>query len=717
MTSKRSFIDMMKEDIKRRLWPIALSLTGFFFALPVLALIKLEDHLDSLNQGWDTLISLQLSFTNYTLGPGNVFAIAGLMIMAVLNGIHGMKYLHSRQEADFYGGIPVLRATKFNAAFVNGILIAVIPYFLMDVLAAIIGASKGFVTGAGFLFAFETMLFEIVGFILIYTVIVLAAVLTGHNAVTVAGAGVLSFVLLSYALLIEGYKSTFFITLYQNNLDYTTYLSPFTLFARMLLTDVPAQSRYGYEYNVVFPQAHTGYHMENVIIALVSIVISILIYVICLKLIKIRPAESAGKSMAFDKTKPVIKIIIMIPVAMTFGAFFPSITNGNSTYGWLVFGLIVGLILAHAAIEIIYEFDFKACIKHIPSGIIAAVITAAIVSFFVFDLSGYDTKLPERGRVESAAVYLSGIENSMYGKDYIYYGYDPYNGSDSDICMKNMLLTDLDDVYALAQAGCSYAEKYRWRGTAPSEDTENLSGYTEINVTMRTTSGSDFKRTYHIDTSDSKVFEALSHIYDTEEYKKNTYDILGVLDKMREDSVDIIRYETAGHTETASKVTDADIDRLLEAMAKETRSLTLDYLSEEAPVGHIEFEVKREKAEDGYPYYDTERSIGYVYPSFKDTLSVLEELGMNIKDKADPKDVDYIMVYSYDEETDGQTEERIDDRAEIEKLVPDLVDQDYASVNFAVFDVNYDPSYELHFKGSARDEYEGSNIEYCLLKK
>ena len=35
MTSKNLFFNLMKEDLKRRLWAVALTFLTFFFALPV----------------------------------------------------------------------------------------------------------------------------------------------------------------------------------------------------------------------------------------------------------------------------------------------------------------------------------------------------------------------------------------------------------------------------------------------------------------------------------------------------------------------------------------------------------------------------------------------------------------------------------------------------------------------------------------------------------
>ena len=664
--------------------------------------------MNSLTQGWDTLPSLQASFVQWTLGPNNSVAIAGIMIMASLNAIHGMKYLHNRQEADFYGSIPVLRTQKFSAAFLNGILLGIIPYILMQLLAALIGASKGFVTAAGFAFAMQTMLLEIVGYILIYSVIVLAAILTGHTAVTVAGGLVLSFGLLAYMTLIDGYKSMFYITMYyEGRMDYRFNFSPFTALLKMLWIPDGARALAPY-----------SYHIYNVISAAVCLLISAAVFVISLRLIVIRPAEAAGRSMAFEKTKPFFKVFIMIPVVMAFGAFFPSLTDSGRTYGWLIFGIIVGIILAHSAIEIIYEFDFKACLKHIPSGIVGAVISAVIISFFVFDFSGYDTKLPDKDRIESSAVFIPGIENTMYSRTYYSGDYDyMYNMSDSDIVMRDMKLENTDDVYTIAQAGCDYAREYRMHGQGPAEDydSESTTNYIQVMVTLRKASGKSFIRSYYVDKDDSEVYAALSRIYDTDEFKDNTYDVLAKDDRMHTGRLDYIQYETSGSTETASDVSDAGADRLLDAMAKETRALTLDQLKEEAPVGYLSFELKSDTPYDT-SWIPNDRPVGYVYPSFKETLSILQEYGIATHDKLEPNDINFIVAIRYDDDG-NDISERIENRDEISDLVPELVLQDYSSTNYAFFEADYDVTYEIHFRQRrADDEYAGDSLIYCVKK-
>lgn len=691
MTSKRSFINTLKEDLKRRIWPLALSIVGFFFALPVLALIKVQDHLSSYEALRDTLPQLQYSFVRFTIGPESGFALSGLMIMAVLNAMHGMKYLHSKQEADFYGSIPVLRTSKFSAAYLNGILIAVIPYIVMQLFAAALGASNGLVTGAGFLYGVQTMFIYISAYILIYTFIVLAAVLTGHGAVTVAAAGVLMFGLEIYAAFLDGYGTTFFISKYSSYSDYT-YLSPVTVLGKMIVSN---ETKYA-------DPSQYRYPAQSFVIAAVFLILAAVLYALTRSLIKLRPAESAGRAMAFEASKPFIKVFIMIPTALAFGVFFPSISD-SVTYGWLIFGLIVGIVLSHAVIEIIYEFDFKACVKHLPSAVIAAVIVALTACFFVLDPTGYDTKLPAEGSIESSALYIPGINSERY--DYRY-NYDGFTESEEERIMRDMRLTDTESVYTLAKAGTEFAKANRMRRNARDMEYDRVepdgSNYTEISVNLRLRSGRQFRRTYYVDLNDSTNLNALKQIYDTDAYKNAEYYILSDAAKYGPygtggvENIQKISYESGSYETRDRSLSSSETEALIEAVKSETRSLTLDYLQEEAPIGYLytETEIDHGNYRESYPM-----EIGYVYPSFEKTISLLNKYGIEAKAGLYPDDIDHIIKVQYDD--DGEDiSEQIESENEIKKLVPHLVKSDFSYQNYAIFNVVEDSNYEVYYRDS-----------------
>ena len=681
----------MKEDLKRRIWPLALSIVGFFFALPVLALIKVQDHISSYEALRDTLPQLQYSFVRFTIGPESGFALCGLMIMAVLNAMHGMKYLHSRQEADFYGSIPVMRTSKFSAAYLNGILIGVIPYIVMLLFAAALGASNGLVTAAGFLYGMQTMFIYISSYILIYTFIVLAAVLTGHGAVTVAASGVLMFGLEIYAELLDSYGSMFFISKY-SSFDGYTYLSPVTLLLRMIDTND----------SIYINPSQYRYPAQSFVIVVISLIVAAALFMLTRLLIKLRPAEAAGRAMAFEASKPFIKVFIMIPTALAFGLFFPSISD-SVTYGWMIFGLIVGIILSQAVIEIIYEFDFKACVKHLPSTAVAAVIVALTACFFVLDPTGYDTKLPAEGSIESSALYVPGINSDGY--DYRY-SYDGYTESEEERIMRDMRLTDTESVYTLAKSGTEFAKANRMRRKSHDAaydafDTVS-SSYTEISVNLRLRSGRQFKRTYYVDLNDSANLDALRRIYDTDAYKNAEYYILsdasayGPYGTDGIDSIQKISYESGNYETRDHELSSSEVQSLIDTVRNETRALSFDYLRNEAPIGYIytETEVDHGSYRESYSV-----NIGYVYPSFEKTIALLNEYGIEAKAELYPDDIDHIIKVKFDDEGE-HISEQIESGDEIKKLVPNLVKSNFSSQNYAIFNVAEDSNYEVYYRDS-----------------
>jgi hypothetical protein len=181
--------------------------------------------------------------------------------------------------------------------------------------------------------------------------------------------------------------------------------------------------------------------------------------------------------------------------------------------------------------------------------------------------------------------------------------------------------------------------------------------------------------------------------------------------------VEIIRYESAGHSDTASSFTEADVEELVAAMAKETRALSLDYLSGEAPIGYVEFEFMQDKNPDPYVNSEVVRPVGYVYPSFTETIALLNKMGINAHEKISADEVDHIVKIEYDD-NGNDLSETINDKEQIAVLIPELINQDYASVNYAVLDADYNSNYEVYLKSTdIRPEYYGDVSIYCVKKK
>lgn len=674
--------------MKRRVWSLALSLAGFFFALPIVGLMEAETLTENMEVRRDPLQGLQDTFATSVTGAYNFMAVFGLMIMALVCALHGMKYLHSRQEADFYGSVPVLRTTRFKAAYVNGILITAIPYVIMHFIASMIGLSTGFLTRDGLIYGVSTMAVHLLLYICTYSVIVLAAILTGHTAVSVAASGVLLFGFCIYAGLCESYASYFFMTRYGSDMEYTQLLSPVTAYLYMSST--------------IMSYYEDGWVITYVLTSLVAAAVSVALFFAGMALIKVRRAEAAGRAMAFEKTKPWIKVFIMIPAAMTFGVLFSSMSNKSRAIPWLIFGVLAGLILAHVVIEVIYEFDFRAYKKHIISSLAGAAITALIVSFFVLDLSSYDTSLPDQRDIESASVYINGVNDIGGYGGYLGYGFDndtSIRGNTQDAILDEMQLKDMDSVYVLARAGAAFAginrlKRYDFSYYGSNEYEKDFEGtdLLFITVNLRRSSGREFKRNYIVDIADKDQMAAVTKICESREYMEAEYPVIKGL---RLPEKYTLEYESHEYGDVLEGLSSARKKEIVDALAEDTAGISMHTMQYEVPVCVLNIEVNRDDDVvqiDRIDYY----TLGAVYPSFTKTISLLQKEGVSLNYEIDPDEVDHIEMVTYDDMT-GE-EDQIEELSKEEALmvIPHLVTGDYSYTNKAFCKLDYEKDYRVY---------------------
>ena len=169
---------------------------------------------------------------------------------------------------------------------------------------------------------------------------VLAVMLTGNLVIT--GFGFLVFCFYEYAVryTIYGYRSLFFRYFSYHSMEVSPKISPFVWYIEIADT-------FSYKNMIDFK-----YLAALVIFALA---IGALSYVCYLK----RPAEAAGKAMTFQVTKPVIKILLTVPVALLIGGVIADIVDyepGTSLKGggYVIFALALVVIIGSGLIQSSY---------------------------------------------------------------------------------------------------------------------------------------------------------------------------------------------------------------------------------------------------------------------------------------------------------------------------------------------------------------------------
>lgn len=126
MTSRNLYFKLMKEDLKRRIWAVCLAFLCFFFWIPVLGAMgcdglekQVEQWMESeryLEKAVETMRAERLTeLAQEIIGVKNL-AIPFLIVgAAIVLGLTGFSWLHSKKKVDFYHSLPVSRTMLFSS--------------------------------------------------------------------------------------------------------------------------------------------------------------------------------------------------------------------------------------------------------------------------------------------------------------------------------------------------------------------------------------------------------------------------------------------------------------------------------------------------------------------------------------------------------------------------------------------------------------------------
>lgn len=641
MTSNGLFFKLLIEDLRRRTWAAALALVVFFFSLPVALALMMEKTVHSgyirIDGYMVSLSELQLSKAELAarileakeqavlgfVGFGNGFTALLMVLGAVVMGLSSFAYLHSRRKVDLYHSLPVRRELLYAVQFAGGLLILGGAYLLNVLFMLGVSCAYGVPLGAAAGAAFWGWLANMLYFFLMYAVTVAAVMLTGNLIVSILGDVILFFFFPVMLFALEGYCDIFFRTYcsWGGGLHFAGALKWSSPLAAYLYA-IAEKGRLG---------------------MLLSLLAALAISLLGLELYRLRPSEAAGRAMAFGRTKAAIRLILAVGSGLLGGLFFWAI---QSRTFWAVFGAVAGAALAHCVIEIIYHFDFKKLFSHrIQMGISVAAAVLAVLSFR-YDWWGYDSWIPEKEQVKSAAVsmdmdggwldnwQLKEGEDGKLTREYV---------SMDEAVMERMELTRIEPVLALAAQGKAEVLEEKKAGETDREQAEGrLSARLTVTYTM--TNGRRASRVYPL-SLDLEDLGAYGELFGDEAYKEGLYPILG----WESGSVVQAEYGEMGQIRGIEPAAQG-YDALLAAYQQDLRELSLARRLEENPLGWVRFVSAGEKAyitqirekerargiERGGQTRAGEASQAWpVYPSFKRTLAVLGDMGVRPGELAD----------------------------------------------------------------------------------
>lgn len=645
MTSKSfSSKGLLGNSMRRNLWALVLSGVGFFLSLLLPALMTAQRALENraewlanltqagVEQNWQQAMNTVAA----TLGGENPFVKAAFLVMAVVCGVALFAYLHNRQKVDFYHSLPISRTRLFANNFLTGIVCTLLTYFIMlaITLACVYAMGCGEAVRWGEIGG--AVLCNLIIFLLVYALTVLTTVFCGHTVITLL---LLVWVFFS-PMLIRILQIGLFTNFYETytsadayyNLGLAAFLSPvFQYFGIDGLHFRGSSFVFG------------GTDGSSALGLLVGYLIAAaVVTALALFLFRIRRSERAGTALAFTPTKLPIKVYMCLVMGVAFGWVFGMIA-GNF---WFWPGLVIGTVLFHWIVEIIYAFDFRAIFAKPLHLLAILVVLFAGMLAMQFDVTGYDTWLPDREDI--TAVDIDSVTAPQLT--------DPAN---------------IDAVYRLMEMGVQEVQK----GTEVTPDNE--SDYRTVRITCQLGNHTAARRYRSIPDTD-EVGALLDQIEQSEEYKRAKWPLFrfdeASTDPNRRPLIDV-RAHTAGGMTSVELSNPEKLVQVVTTLREESLSRT----GSSKPVMFLSLYYLDE---EGNYNYDGE---AYVTEADTKTLALLEEqTGLTPV----PYSVDEVLSIQIEygvkvelDATEWQTVQ-VTDRADMQALLTDGIDEtmvDYRS--------------------------------------
>ena len=542
MTSKNfSSKGLLGNSMRRNLWALVLSGVGFFLSLLLPALMTMQNALEQrvldlkeipqahVEINWQNAMNNAASM----LSGGNLFVKIVFIVLAVVCGVAMFAYLHSRQKVDFYHSLPISRTRLFANNFLTGVVCTFSTYLVMLAITVACAYAMGCGEAVRWDEIGGAVLCNLIVFLLIYALTVLTTVICGNTIITLL---LLAWVFFS-PMLVRVLQFCLFDKFYD-----TFTANAGQLVGAIRLTPVV-------QYFVLHGTHYIGEHVigvlqpgESALGLLVGyLVAAAVVTALALFLFRIRKSERAGTALAFTPTKLPIKVYMCLVMGVAFGWVFGMIA-GNF---WFWPGLVVGTVLFHWIVEIIYAFDFRAIFARPLHLLAILVVLVAGMLAMQFDVTGYDTWLPDRD--DLTAVDISGSGEPALT--------DPSN---------------IDAVHRLMELGVQ---------TMQEEDTDEDNSLSYTFVTVNCQMGSRTAARQYMLPETEEVNALLDQIEQSEEYKRAKWPLFNFdttsTDPERQPMI-TVNVETADGISSVELRQPGQITQVIETLREEALAGTQD---------------------------------------------------------------------------------------------------------------------------------------------
>ncbi len=724
MKSRTLSFSLMMETFKKQIWVFAVSCLAYFLVYPVMGMMSIgqwKEYHEMTLKLMQKLFFWSLYGSPYQTSEQLSVILSVTVLLGIISAIAGFSYLHSRTKVDFYHSLPIRKEKLFLNQLAVSTMIYLIPAFVGMILMIGVGALNNVFTLKAFGGGLAAVFVGLVFYLMSFALAALAMLLTGRLLVGILG----TMVFFGYAILLQQlgyvYCGIFFHNYVNENIDRS----------QSLLSGLGI---YGTPLGLSEYVARNLNHGNGWILTIASMIATIVLLALCVFVYQKRPSEAAGTSMVFPGFAAVVKVILTGTAALLMGYVARSVDGGirSDRDGWFVFGLVFGVILFHCIIQMIYQPDIRKIISGKISFVVTCVLVAAIGCIFRFDLFGYDRYLPKQDEIVNLNVVMDSLLTNSWSS------YSQYKSR-----LDRMEMGNGQELYQLAEDLIDSSERYQAEMKKLEADDEyeiDSGSVYNIHVKYELQNGRSVYRTYEVFFND--ICEDVEALCNSGQHLDDLYKIR-TLNPEKVQGIQLLSRESSVSRELYSEKDDKRLD-FIKALQKDTQELSGTVMANETPIGKVYYDVEEEDIERyNYNAISVElykmgqntwisNEIAYIYPSFKNTLEILNKTGHKMESQFDLDKISEIDVVDYrkakesedeygeevsglDEASEYVTDDEIkpvvyNDRSDMEKILPFLVWDELTS---PWNDVSNDFSVEVKMI----NEYGTEDIYTCSLRR
>ena len=652
MISRRSYWAKWLENIKRRGWTFVLCAAVMLLLGPVFLSVNLTGLYNGGAFGSQTSEEMDLmmrtAFVSH-IGFSQIWVFPALFF-AVLFAVQGFCWLYSRQKMDLYMSVPVSSVKRYVMIWGNGIVCYAGLSFTGLLLCWATGAVFGVMSCYAAAQSMAAWAFQMLAFLAMYHVSLVAVMLTGNVLTALLGCAVLFSYEPAMRILYNHLKTMFYYSYCSADAERMMrlpWLSPFAgtldLFERVCYRDgylvgVPGTGGLTWQFGI-----QTG------LLVICAASAGIFAYWLYRK----RKTESYHRSVAFSPLAAVLELALLVPFGMAAGMAVAKMSGDSGIF--LFGGCLLGTVCGHAMIRLVYKRELKEVLGGKAVFAVSLTAAACFLGLFRFDWTGYDSYIPASREVRAVSVSLES-DYSAFGN------YEEPLWESGSVDMEEELLEKMaSENTETIESVLWLAKKWRDKGMPGTvrdfeagADTGYISEGEGKNENLRRwvvcytmQGGRKVYRRFFADMEADQ--DKIDIIMKDPSYQRVRYQIFSPMFEERLGEMKISFAD--GRTETLYT---AEKGELLEALRTDFRQYGYSLISDSIPEGKICFELKNKEGGQ-----DSTRIWEYpLYKSFEKTGEVLARNGIEVRDWhtlycADEVDEIRISYYHYEGKNKG----------------------------------------------------------------